>query len=650
MHKSFLYFNDTITKLDSLATLYSQSAISNYLTASENQKEDRTLISILEINRASESIYSALNKSIITGDYIQIDELEKRIDALKLKINEIISGIPFLGEDKIEIVNELFDDLQSSFSLPVLQSISQFKLLISQIKYRLSPTKSIHLFDVITEDDIAPNSNPLNTITHDLSQLFGINIQLARIDHNIAVKKEYLEVLLKLQKKLEDDSYNFSQSTPQIADILVDKCNYLLFKILYRLEKGKKNFLYIHNYKDKELKLEEIKQSISYFKPFLEHSENHYYSGDRFGPFYDNQIRLINEKIRAKEKLFLGDYHTLINYYKDQNRSFEQVNNLTESFSDVFKERPYLQKREFDNKAFNISYNYFLNNRLSLLIYKNKFSIEFTNELEKYLDRISLVQQETHIYNYFPFYRFCQYLLKSIKKGLNEDSIEVNLIQKLFIKLEKNLKRSFENFEWCQDKNFLAFQLPKKECTLFNRINIDGEDLPIFLASSFILPINYEEARRELDFMYNELNSLKSQFDIQQRINEERTKIESIRKEISQHNGNQIEILSIFAAIVLFAIGNIQLYDNVENFSQAMLFMVVFAFSLGLFVLCIYVVTRYGTRRITPLHWLIFISYVGFTILLGSALIDSKQEKYPKSNKPSSQVPNKKDKTYVDKK
>lgn len=639
MYKSFSYFKDAHKQLEYLAALYSKSSIAKYVKLSNASREDSLPEFIIQINKASKSIYDVLNKSIISGDYIIIDEIEKRLNDLKFKINDLISisDIAFEDQQKSEIVNKLADDLQSSFSSPVLHSISQYKLLLSQVKYKLSSTKAIHLFDVITDEEKdSHNLNPLSTTTHSLSKTFAMSIQLARIDHNIAIKKEYLEVLSKIQKSLEISlQQESSNDSKTILSILIDKCNYLLFKILYRLKKDKKNFLYIYNYKDKELDIEEIKASVHYLKPFLEHSEKHYSSGNRFDQYFEKQVTQINEKLVQDEELNISEYHTLINYYKDHNKSIEQVNNLTKVFSEGFlSKRSYIKNRLFDYKSYKIAYNYILNNSLSLQIYKKKYSAEFTAELERQLDKIALVQQETFIYNYFPYYRVCMYFLRTIKKELKEEKLNAQLIQKLITKLEINLKKAFENFEWCKDKDFLAYQLPKKECTIMSKAKHNGSELPIFLASSFILPLNYEETQRELESMYRELDNLKSQSEIQISISEEKEKIRNIRDEINQHDRKQIEILSIFAAIVLFAIGNIQLYSNVANFSQAILFTIAFAYSLGLFVICIWIITRNNSLRVTVLHWFVLASYVAFSIYLFYAISKLSTANFPKKDTP----------------
>ncbi|AKQ44432.1 hypothetical protein TH63_00335 [Rufibacter radiotolerans] len=617
MYKSFAYFQETYLKLANLAKFYSEDAIDVFLHLPSDEREEFASNFIVEINRVAESIYLSLNRSIISGDYIFIESLEKKLDRIKSDINSIISNVPNAPGAGGEIINKLFDDLQSSFSIPVLHSIAQFKLLISQVNFKLSSTKAIHLFDIINDkDNNGLVNNPLGTMTSDLHQVFLLNIQLAKIDHNIAVRKDYLELLINIQKQLEGALSEVPQTIALLINILIDKCNYLLYKVLFRLKKDKRDFLYRYEYEDKELNIEEIKKTIHFYSPFLEFTENHYNIGDRFGPFYDKIFSFINEKVRKGQDLLIGDYHTLVNYYKDQNRSVEQVNNIVEQFDEVYKAKSPSLKTQFDRRAFNTSYNYLLNNRISLAIYKNKYSEEVAKVLEKRLEFVSIVQQETHINNYFPFYRFSFFLLRSIKSELEQEQPNQHLIKRLIKKAEDNLTRALGNYEWCKERDYLPFQLPKKECTIYNRATIDEKPLPVFLASSFVLPVNYDELGRELSLMQTELHKLKSQSEIQIKIDSEKAKIQAIRNEIGQHDRKQIEILSIFSGIVLFTMGSIKIYENVQNFNQAILFMVAFAFSLGLFVICIWVVTRYGTIKLTPMHWAIFGSYILFTCLL----------------------------------
>ena len=82
-----------------------------------------------------------------------------------------------------------------------------------------------------------------------------------------------------------------------------------------------------------------------------------------------------------------------------------------------------------------------------------------------------------------------------------------------------------------------------------------------------------------------------------------------IKNRMEKADRRSIEILGIFAAIVLFSAGGIQIF-RFENITivDAFKFMLCFSYSLVLFIFLIWLITRENIRSVTWIHRIFFIA------------------------------------------
>lgn len=66
---------------------------------------------------------------------------------------------------------------------------------------------------------------------------------------------------------------------------------------------------------------------------------------------------------------------------------------------------------------------------------------------------------------------------------------------------------------------------------------------------------------------------------------------------------NNIQILSVFAALVIFAVGNIQVFKIVETLKEAVIFMLTLAYSLCLFAIVIWFIVSYKKVKMSLAHY-----------------------------------------------
>ena len=179
--------------------------------------------------------------------------------------------------------------------------------------------------------------------------------------------------------------------------------------------------------------------------------------------------------------------------------------------------------------------------------------------------------------------------------------MDCNVVKPYIIKLEVSLRDSYENYEWCKDKNFLSFQLPANEC------KIKYAEYNIFLSSSFVLPINYEKILRELTELSRKLEKYKTLFEVHENLKSEKTIIKELRENIEKNDRRSIEILGIFAAIVLFTSSSVQIFSiKGVDFKQALKFMLCYSYSLTLFIFLIWLITRENIKSVTTIHKIFF--------------------------------------------
>lgn len=421
--------------------------------------------------------------SIISGEYIDNVEFGGKINEVKSLVSSIQSSIDIPKNEEEALINPkdteeeilitdndvettISSEFLSSFAIPLSRSLKEITFMLSRYERKSSlSNSSIILFDAVSTRDAHTEFKIKEDIIL-LSRILLYNIKLAEIDRDLSVNKKQLGELLLIKQGL-DKSEN---SSPYVS-ILKDKCNYLIRKVLYRFKQDSKtSYLYAFDYQDKELTIEDV--SSGCFSYFDKITKKHYSIDDN--DFNNHEINEIHEKIRLSKTLSCLDYHHLAKVYKDKNKNSTQVKNLVDNYIEKYNQEissEFISK--FDIKSYYIMKNYMYNNRFSILIETNSIEI---NDVEILLSEIEQIQLETGIKNYFPYFKFCNYLDKILQTHFNNKSINYDEVEKLIRKFELRLKDAYLNYEWCKDSNFMAFQLTKKECCIIH----NEFQMPIF--------------------------------------------------------------------------------------------------------------------------------------------------------------------------
>ncbi|WP_047452082.1 hypothetical protein [Alistipes sp. ZOR0009] len=515
--------------------------------------DDKESHQVVFLNDNSKKLFEGIVKIVISGDYFKIKNINIRLDNI---INKL--GNEFKIEAKIDDQNDYFN----IFSIAQTYSnwLLNFRAFHAKIINQLTDSTldwSIDLYiQVDDENNLIPTINRYTLFLNYIIKLFNIDFFLSE---NVNQIKDLFEI----RDRLKDSSFNVRINTIDLRQILIEKCNLLLLKI----ERSKsKKYKYLLN-------------GIEY----NQHKEGQLFEKYRIDLREKGNIEKLNSSTSLKDvdDWQLMDYYVSMKFVKDESSSIQDSDLLLERYANSFK-----PDNMFDRWAHNISYVYLYNNILSL---KLKDKVATYEELRKTYSKTLALQSKKSIKNYFPFLKISECINHIIKNRISSLT-EIELRDYLLLLQESNEKLT-ENFEWSKNHLKRSFQPFFSECsTSFGEISI-------FTASAYILPIDYTTVEEQIRKVKEE-SALSRGFVDTLKLNSrliEHTadkNIEKLQVENRELLKKNVEVLSIFAAIVLFVVGNIQLFAQLTSLKSALLFILVFAYIISMFVLLIRLTTR----------------------------------------------------------
>lgn len=549
-----------------------------------------------KLDNAAIGLFEKLNYSVLSGEYVN-DLL-----AFRQKLDSIINVVQAIGAD-LDIPSSPQTTLvaqglfQSNFYYSVKETIKSYLGLLHFVEQHLiyKPNTST-LFNLISEDVNSPKEN--NSAAKQLSQLFDLNVNLAKIDHSLSFTKQYFShlVLIKdgLQKSVENPA----------AEILKKKCDFLLYKISFRLRQSQKNYLYGIDFNYTTIPLDAVPE----FSKYNNIINGHYENGLKSQPYEQRRYDALN-KLKYNQQLVLDDFHALIKYFKDDEPNLNKLKRLR-VFYKCYRDQHYANSSLYDQKAFDITFCYLENNILSLELEKKEFTLaNWKSKLKEYTDQADNFQNK----NFFPYYKIVkEFLSNEISSQFFAKDFNLKVVRELIDDYKENLSKLVENVGICEETDYLAFQNIYDNCKL-SITDSTGANRDCFISSSFVLPINYKELREELEQNKAELNKFNSMYEIQRMIDADRRDVRTMKREIEKTDKRHIEILSIFAALVMFVSNEIQIFTKIPNMADAVAYTLFFAYGLGIFVLMIWFITRpegFTWEKLTATHKFVMTFFV----------------------------------------
>jgi hypothetical protein len=599
------------TALSQLQTDLPQAAwvnsFSNVITDDDVDNDQNKLTAELALlsvlNPATTKIYKELNFSVISGECIQdlssatalISQIETFITSLA---NFDVAGYPGMTLFSQQVFSE-------SFLQPLRRSLRQYNALISVVNRRIShQAGSSMIFHEIVE---LPIPSDKVSVAGTLAELFYVNVNISEIDHRLSYNKSTFKRLLLFQNQLT----NLSLPSAEL-ELITAKCGFLLYKLSFRLQQSKKRFDYGIDFNYSTVQLTEIPQ----FAAYNDIIKGHYDKGMN-PPGFDSRANAAQTKYGVPANILnLDDYHALIKKYKDAEPDISRLLALKNKYEAWYNQVTNQAISPFDKRAYDIGFCYIENNLFSLELDQKKVNLEnWENKLESYTNRATTLNNS----NFFPYYKIIdKFLGPEIKRQFKQnDEKGLTVIKELLLKYDDNLKLLILNTGICEETEYIAFQADYNAATT-NFIDSQGTSHKCFVSSAFVLPLEYSKFKEELETYRAELTKFRTMYDIQRLLQKDHKAIQKVKEEIDKTDKRHIEILSIFAALVMFVSSEIQIFSKIVYMRDAVTFTLFFAFSLGLFVLMIWFITRpKGIKRkaLSYSHMLIFSLFIAGTVL-----------------------------------
>lgn len=541
--------------------------------------------------------FRILSISVLLGEYISIADFFQKLN----KIEKEIKKLPIYGEalsnrggTPLRKISEQIVGIGSAITI----AIERYKDFCKHIENAYSDNKKDFIFEI--NSTLEKNQKDLPPIHKELISYFQNILKVNTIDHFLSSKKESIVEILNIEFYFKQSPIPFFT---EISNIAFQKANFLKYKWKQRQEV---EFSYLEDSTHKELNTQEITL------PELKEWENiinlQYEYQSNWQKSITNRVKsyLKIENLKDDTPKFI--IHQLIKYYKDIAPDYKKGYQIADF---LIKSRKNSEKYNYDAYVEDIFCNYALNNAFSCFL-KQETSIE--NIFSKYYETEEKLTSITR--NYFLKYKFLNKVFELLLQKYKEVSKEffINEYQEYLNKCKDILTSYKEYKDWSLENFNYIYLLPYKESLV--DFKIESKNLPIFFASSFVLPpshLEIEKHYKEIEEKYNKLNSY---LEFTLFFNNETNEINKIKESIKGTEKRSVETLTIFTAIISFIIGNVALFQFIKTFYEALIFILIYVIALSVFVLLIFVSTK-GFKKIISYWRFLGCFYAVLILLLG---------------------------------
>lgn len=516
-------------------------------------------------------IYKSLQFSVISGEYINDAKFEEKLTQCKSDIRKILTNVH----------DEAYAAIEKSFCNIIINSLDNYRDIVHKYRIHINNPDKIFLISEFGSEsiDTATNMDFIDLVSDSL--MLNYSLVLARIDMTLTLDPQYLRDLLFLLKRLEDSRDN----KQKFCLYLIDKCKLLVlkFRLQHRNNDIFSSLVISYNFSDEEFNPDSIK--LEFLSVFGDLVKNAYPDTNNNKSFLLKYVK--DQKYKAQTIL---DYFLFVQYYRKESKSVEDIEKLIKEFKDRFSGED-LNKEDFDKRSYFTCLNFLYNNRLSLwccnLISNAKNDYEKDYEkINNELANIKKLQRTTDTKNYHPYMVlagcYSNYIDFLYKKDIGNTKIDI--IDKYLEKFQECIMTTKEYLKWSDRACFFPFQPIYSECL------ISHKNTSIFIYSSYILPIDYDKEEGCLTDLRSKYEQYKMTLGVHKSLVNDRIKMEKVQQEAQNSQRNNIQILAIFATLVVFSMGSIQMFKNFPSSTDAIKFMLAFGFALCLFAISIWFV------------------------------------------------------------
>lgn len=558
---------------------------------------------VLDIISAANEILRYYHLLFLSGEYVLLSNYDDIFVKLENYLKEKQDEIDNLENEhlKLELQSEFRENILSTIQLHIKPTVIYF---LRDLKIQINFEYKQGIF---RGDKVTGKNTYIDESIEAYIRSFKLLVRIVRYEHfrNLLDNELLLRDLLVIRKDLEYFSINSNLKKAMHA-----KVSFLLKKMLYRRKISNSKTLmpeYIYSFKQQEdtiLNLQNINIDSS-----LNDWDNlikvHYGVVEGFKVKQRKRRREI--EVKEHSSYLYQDYHGLIKVFKDDTKTLSQAENLLSTFDEREK-----NDLDFNNYSRVCTSSYLFNNCISLKCENRNMGVE---EFKQLFFEIKNRQNRDDVRNYFPWLKLGQRMSRQI------DEISADLSEPKKFKLFKELVSLFskvidkigETYNWSRYKSFIPMQLPFKECQS-NYILEDKKfnSVKLFFFSAFVLPLDYNNVKDEKDLMISKKNSYNELIIVYDKLQYVIEEVGEVSEKMRKQERRSVEILAIFSAVALFSIGSIQIFSNAQVINDPNIyykFILSFGYSLSLFVLLIWIITRDNIKKVQFYHWVIVILF-----------------------------------------
>lgn len=267
-----------------------------------------------------------------------------------------------------------------------------------------------------------------------------------------------------------------------------------------------------------------------------------------------------------------------------------------------------------DNKFYNLDYKknhlYYANNRFSFYLenqYRSKVDVKALYALH------SELQKDSNNNNFFVEYKYLDFCLNDFEKRLLKVNIDFVELETLELELnEYSLINSQckEKVKGVKNSIPYLFNFDKEDCL----INIDygeGDILPIYFPSCFLLPFALQEGKKLVEDQRKRLYNFRRSINLK--------KQQVLKEKIKKSEKRAIELITIFTAIISFIITTVTTYKNLDDVYSITMVCIGLAIVLSIFV---FIVLFYVKEDFKPNYSILVFVYL---LLIGGFYYSGKK-------------------------
>jgi hypothetical protein len=299
-----------------------------------------------------------------------------------------------------------------------------------------------------------------------------------------------------------------------------------------------------------------------------------------------------------------SNYRALVKKFKDDSKSTENIENLLRQF----RRLSIPATSVVDTYAKRVTSSYLFNNNISLKL--ETVEMDYSGYKDIYYE----IKDQQNVYdvkNYFPWKRLAVVIANKLdvladNLARNDDFYAFKELLSLYGMVIQKLD---ESVRWCKKKSFVPLQFTFEECKSPYIIQTDRQgDLNLYCFTSIVLPLCYVTIEEEEE----ELKSKRIKYDAfyatYKKLRVVVAHVEETSQKLKNIERKSIEVLAIFSAISLFSIGSIQIFSNKSiavDTGVYYKFIFSFGYTLILFALIIWIITRDNITKIHWFHWVL---------------------------------------------